>query len=237
VGAAGDCLAGDGGIRFEKLGDRAAQPKLSDRCSLLLLHPTAAESSDMPARTRPLGGAVAFLTAVGCATAVVDNDPGFVDPNQPLGATGGTGAGGTADGATGGTTGGSAPAATGGTSSVAGAMGRAMGGGAGKLTGSAATGGAGTGVATCPSPRMPAMPGAAQGNSGSFDTTEAVCFFVEGTFNAWNCSNLGGRSVTVNGTPTMCGGALPAAMEGGYYFEFGASTNGTNYTSFYWYTS
>jgi hypothetical protein len=78
---------------------------------------------------------------------------------------------------------------------------------------------------------------AAQGNSGSFDTTEAVCFFVEGTFNAWNCSNLAGRVVPVNGVPTMCGGALPEKLDGGYYFEFGASTDGTNYTSFYWYTS
>jgi hypothetical protein len=184
----------------------------------------------MSARShRHLGGAFPLLIAVGCATAVVDNDPGFVAPNEPVGAA--------ATGATG----------TGGATSVAGTASRAMGGGAGTLTGVAGRGGtfggAGTAAgragvsAACPAPRMPAQPGAAQGNSGSFDTIEAVCFFVEGTFNTWNCSNLGGRTVTVNGTPTMCGGALPAQVDGGYYFEFGASSDGTNYTSFYWYTS
>jgi hypothetical protein len=91
--------------------------------------------------------------------------------------------------------------------------------------------------AACADPLMPASPGAAQGNSGSFGTTAAVCYFVAGTFNQWACSNLGGRTVTVNGTKVMCGGALPAPTDGGYYFEFSASTDGTNYTSFYWYTS
>ena len=84
---------------------------------------------------------------------------------------------------------------------------------------------------------MPSMPGALQGNSGSFETTDAVCYFVQGTFNTWACSNIGGRTVTVNGAPVICGGPLPAQADGGYYFEFSASTDGTNYTSFYWYTS
>jgi hypothetical protein len=35
----------------------------------------------------------------------------------------------------------------------------------------------------------------------------------------------------------MCGGPLPDTADGGYYFEFSASTTGTDYTSFYWYTS
>jgi len=164
---------------------------------------------------------------VGCATAVVDQDPGVADPNGPSGA-----------GATGGTA-----STTGGTASTTGGTASTTGGAAGAVAGNAGhagtTGGAGTSNATalCPEPRAPAQPGAMQGNSGSFDTTEAVCFFVEGTFNTWNCSNPGGRSVSVNGTPTMCGGALPAKIDGGYYFEFGASTDGTNYTSFYWYSS
>jgi hypothetical protein len=80
------------------------------------------------------------------------------------------------------------------------------------------------------------MPGETQGNSGSFDTLEAVCYFVEGSFNAWDCSNLGGRTISVNGaTRTMCGGSLPAKVDGGYYFMFGSSSS-INYTSFYWYT-
>jgi hypothetical protein len=99
-------------------------------------------------------------------------------------------------------------------------------------------GGAGaTSSVACDNPRMPAMPGTASGNSGSFETAGAVCYFVTGTFNHWACSNPGGRTVTINGMPSMCGGALPAPVDGGYYFDFGASSDGTNYTSFYWYTS
>jgi hypothetical protein len=100
----------------------------------------------------------------------------------------------------------------------------------------ASAGGAST-MTTCPSPRMPEQPGAAQGNSGSFDTAKAVCYFVEGTFNTWNCSNIAGRTVTINGVRSMCGSSLPEKSDGGYYFEFGAATDGTTYTSFYWYTS
>ena len=106
-------------------------------------------------------------------------------------------------------------------------------------TGGTASGGS-TGTpspAACPNPIEPATPGAVQGDSGSFGTLEAVCYFVEGNFNSWNCSNLGGRTIAVNGTPVlMCGGPLPAKVDGGYYFEFGASTS-IEYTSFYWYTS
>jgi len=227
---------------------------------------------------RQLTGTVAFFTGVGCATAVVDEDPGSVVPTDGTGTgaiggtmvagVGGSGASASGGAGTGGTTsvaGGPGSAgtgvtsgagrsgvgaagrpsglgmggtgATGGSNAVA-TGGRAMVGGSGRGTTSDAGTGAGGGAAVaCPDPRMPLQPGALQGNSGSFETTEAVCYFVEGTFNNWSCSNPGGRTVTINGKPSMCGGALPEKADGGYYFEFGASTDGTNYTSFYWYTS
>jgi hypothetical protein len=78
------------------------------------------------------------------------------------------------------------------------------------------------------------------GSSGSFGTTDAVCYFVSETFNNWMCSNMGGRMVSVNGsTPTAtCGGQLPAKLDGGYYFAFTAATDkSVNYTSFYWFSS
>jgi hypothetical protein len=189
-----------------------------------------------------------LLAGVGCATAAAGDDIGYEVPGeQPSDAAPGAGgdamAAGTGTGPTtaaGGTTGGGVgvPAVGGRASATAGRSGR-VGGGATSAGGRASlTGGAGMpSSVACASPRMPAMAGATQGNSGSFDTTDSVCYFVTGTFNNWACSNIGGRTVTVNGMPAMCGGPLPAQADGGYYFEFSASTNATNYTSFYWYTS
>ena len=157
-----------------------------------------------------------LLAGVGCATATTGDDFAYELPASSQSAgTGGTtpaAAGTSPTGARGGTT------STGGRAPV--------------------MGGAGTASSVaCASPRTPSMPGATQGNSGSFETTDAVCYFVEGTFNTWACSNIGGRTVTVNGTLVTCGGPLPAPADGGYYFQFSPSTDGTNYTSFYWYTS
>lgn len=169
-----------------------------------------------------------LVGAAACATATEDDIP---PPEAPegVGNTGGAESGGT--GGTG--------AATGGTGSGSGGSTGSGGSKSGGATGGTAHGG-GPGTpspAACPDPREPAASGAAQGDSGSFGTMEAVCYFVEGSFNSWNCSNLGGRTVAVNGTPMpMCGGPLPAKVDGGYYFEFGASSS-IEYTSFYWYTS
>lgn len=225
-----------------------------------------------------------IVTAVGCATATVGEDPVVLDPDVATGGTssssGGTdtGSGGTSsssggtdtNSSSGGTNSSAATSGSGGAGARMnfGGAGRVAGGGQTSSAGRASTtggrsfgfmggagttatntfggagrtqlmGGAGTGggIAGCENPRDPAQPGATQGNSGSFDTTEAVCYFVVGTFNAWNCSNIGGRTVTINGSPAMCGGPLPAPVDGGYYFQFSASTMGTNYTTFYWYTS
>lgn len=188
------------------------------------------------------------VTAVGCATATVGEDPAVIDPDAATGGSGATvGSGGTdastggSNSSSGGTNSSSAgtTVASGATTNSGGAGARANFGGGGRVAGGGQTSSAGraSSITGCENPRDPAQPGATQGSSGSFDTTEAVCFFVVGTFNAWNCSNIGGRTVTINGSPAMCGGPLPAPVDGGYYFEFSASTMGTNYTSFYWYTS
>ena len=193
-----------------------------------------------PSRTHKIGSALALWAGVGCATAIVDEEPDELGTNDGSAAT--AAMGGTSVAASGGGTaprgGTTSTGGTSGTSPAGGSAGLPSAGGRSNATGGAgaSAGGAGA-VAICPSARMPEQPGAAQGNSGSFDTTEAVCYFVEGSFNTWNCSNIAGRSVTINGTPSMCGGSLPEKIDGGYYFEFGAATDGTNYTSFYWYTS
>jgi hypothetical protein len=162
------------------------------------------------------------LAGVGCAKAVSGDDLADELPGSAQSpAAGGSGP---------------AAAGTGPTTAAGGTSASAAGGGFGSGATGTTGGGAPSSVA-CASPRMPSMAGAMQGNSGSFETTDAVCYFVEGSFNNWACSNLGGRSVTVNGTSVTCGGALPAQADGGYYFEFSASTDGTDYTSFYWYTS
>jgi hypothetical protein len=201
---------------------------------------------------RRFAALLVIVTAVGCATATVGEDPVVLDPDA---ATGGNAATGGATSSSGGTDSSSAgtTAASGATTNSGGTGARANFGGAGRVAGGGQTssagrasasggstpgsGGMSSGIAGCENPRDPAQPGAAQGSSGSFDTAEAVCFFVVGTFNAWNCSNIGGRTVTINGSLATCGGSLPAPVDGGYYFEFSASTDGTNYTSFYWYTS
>jgi len=198
---------------------------------------------------RRFAALVVIVTAVGCATATVGEDPAVIDPDAATGGTFSSGGTASSTGGTSSSSGGSdssgagTTAASGATTSSGGAGARANFGGAGRVAGGGQTSSAGRAGASggstlpCENPRDPAQPGASQGSSGSFDTTEAVCFFVVGTFNAWNCSNIGGRTVTINGSPAMCGDPLPAPVDGGYYFEFSASTMGTNYTSFYWYTS
>ena len=63
--------------------------------------------------------------------------------------------------------------------------------------------------------------------SVTFETTSAFCFVTcDSTANGWGCDSFtpADRTVKVNGTSvTTCGGTLPAAKTGGYwYFEIGA---------------
>lgn len=237
-----------------KLAGRRSVLKPPYRCARSLLRESSDPSLMSPSRQQRIGGLLALCAGVGCATAIVDEDPvdsGNGDGSAAAAATGGTtvaasGGGTASSGGTSGTTsGGTTGTPSGGGSTNVGAAGRGGRSGAGGSfaaaglgnPGSAGSAAGSSAIATCPAPRMPEQPGAAQGNSGSFDTTEAVCYFVEGTFNTWNCSNIAGRTVTINGMPSMCGGSLPDKIDGGYYFEFGAASDGTNYTSFYWYTS
>jgi hypothetical protein len=61
--------------------------------------------------------------------------------------------------------------------------------------------------------------------SGSLGTTQAVWFVVEDAVNGWQASELGSRTVRVNGEVVAPGGALPLrAADGRYYFEFSAGT-------------
>ncbi len=69
------------------------------------------------------------------------------------------------------------------------------------------------------------------GQSGNFNTTGAVCYTVSGTINGWGCSNMQGRTVTVNGTAVTCG-RLPLPGTSPYTFSFSAGTY--PWASFYW---
>jgi endo-1,4-beta-xylanase len=71
--------------------------------------------------------------------------------------------------------------------------------------------------------------------SGSFNSTGQVCFVVQNTGPlGFNCSNMQGRTVTVNGTPfpaSACaaGAKVPYANGGQYYFD--VSAGGLAYAS------
>jgi uncharacterized repeat protein (TIGR02543 family) len=69
------------------------------------------------------------------------------------------------------------------------------------------------------------------GQSGNFNTTGAVCYTVNGTINGWGCSNITGRTVTVNGTAATCG-QMPLPGSSPYTFSFTAGSY--TWASFYW---
>jgi hypothetical protein len=69
------------------------------------------------------------------------------------------------------------------------------------------------------------------GQSGNFNTTGAICFTVSGTINGWGCSNVDGRTVSVNGTATTCG-KMPLPGSSPYTFSFTAGSY--PWASFYW---
>jgi hypothetical protein len=69
------------------------------------------------------------------------------------------------------------------------------------------------------------------GQSSNFNTTGAVCFTVSGTLNGWGCSNVDGRTVTVNGTAAICGQTpLPGSSPRTFSFTAGSYP----WASFYW---
>jgi hypothetical protein len=57
------------------------------------------------------------------------------------------------------------------------------------------------------------------GNTGSFNTTGAVCYRTNATINGWGCYNFDGRTVAVSGVARTCGQLpLTHAADGYYYF-------------------
>ncbi len=93
--------------------------------------------------------------------------------------------------------------------------------------GSGTGGGAGTGGGQkCVTSLMP--------NQSSGDIgTGAVCFDISGTMMGWQVSNLGTRTLTVNGMAAPTAPAVPPAVDGHRVFAFGAGM--PEFTSFsYW---
>jgi hypothetical protein len=93
----------------------------------------------------------------------------------------------------------------------------------------------GTSTGACSNPVDLAV--ATAGTSGNFNTTGAVCFRTQSTFNTLVCSNFAGRTIKVNGTVATCGvkTTFTPAIGGWNYFDVSAGTY--SYASFGWYTS
>ena len=151
---------------------------------------------------------------------------------------------------TGGATGAGGVAGTGGAGARDGGAGGALGtggitttttvytgrdGGAGGVTGTGGVTGAGgtTGTTTGAEPCVPAKT-VTGGMSGYFGTTGAYCFRTPDRISGWNCSNIDGRTLKVNGVTETCGALpLPAKVNGYYYFDVSAGVY--DYASIYWY--
>lgn len=141
----------------------------------------------------------------------------------------------------------STSAVTTGGGSTTSTSGTAVTGGAGGATASISVSSAAESNATtggssefCDDAQTPAQNAAAEGNTGSFGTTDGVCYrleFVPADFAGWGCSNFGSgagnRTIVVNGTSVICGELpLPAPVAEGYYFDFGPGTNAA--ATMYW---
>jgi len=70
-----------------------------------------------------------------------------------------------------------------------------------------------------------------EGRRHNFNTTGAICFTVFSAVNGWGCSNVDGRTVTVNGTPVTCG-QMP--LPGSSPYSFGFTAGSYPWASFYW---
>lgn len=72
------------------------------------------------------------------------------------------------------------------------------------------------------------------GQTGNFNTTDAVCYRTTAAIAGWGCSNFDGRTLSVDNVATACGAALPARWSDGYYY-FAISAGTYSYASiFYW---
>jgi hypothetical protein len=143
------------------------------------------------------------------------------------GAAGMTGGkGGMSGASTGGSAGRGGSTSTGGSAGRGGSSTGGTSGSAGK--GGSSTGGTGSGT-TCSNP-IEMTDGAAM----EFGTTNAVCIRVTEQVDGWGCSNMTGRTVSVNGTSVTCGQMpLPARQQNAYYFSFSAGMY-TYAALYYW---
>lgn len=72
------------------------------------------------------------------------------------------------------------------------------------------------------------------GQSGNFNTTDAVCLRTSATIAGWGCSNFDGRTVAVNNVAVSCGEMpLPAKWSDGYYY-FSVSAGSYPWASLYY---
>jgi hypothetical protein len=144
------------------------------------------------------------------------------------GTGGSAGKGGTSTGGTG--TAGKGGSTTGGTGGSAGKGGSSTGGTGGGSAGKGGTSTGGTGSGTTCSNPIEMTDGAAM----EFGTTNAVCIRVTEQVDGWGCSNMTGRTVSVNGTAVTCGQMpLPARQQNAYYFSFTAGMY-TYAALYYW---
>jgi hypothetical protein len=76
----------------------------------------------------------------------------------------------------------------------------------------------------------------------AFNTTGPYCFVTCDDLPYWGCSSFSdttdptdkaNRTLKVNGTPTKCGGTLPAKKAGGYYY-FELGPGGNTWDSIWW---
>jgi hypothetical protein len=100
-----------------------------------------------------------------------------------------------------------------------------MGAGGSGTAGSGAAGSAGMSSDCTPL----TMSSYSSGNIGK----DAICYDVTFNMAGWGVSNLGMRSLTINGAAPPTPPMVPAAMNGHRIFQFGPSVGGANDTSLY----
>jgi fibronectin type 3 domain-containing protein len=55
------------------------------------------------------------------------------------------------------------------------------------------------------------------GHPGAIGSTNGICYVTCDTITNWGCANINGdRTITINGGPLACGGAIPASKTAGY---------------------
>jgi hypothetical protein len=74
--------------------------------------------------------------------------------------------------------------------------------------------------------------GSSQGHPPGATSTDSFCVATCDDIQGWNCSNIGNRTVSVNGAVVTCGAAI--TKKNGYYV-FRVSSGTPDYSSIYWF--